>query len=941
MPPTSPTVNSNPLIYKFSVLPMPGASDLSGEHLRLSLGLTDLRMWREFYIELAREPDQASLAELAAVLGDGEISTQVLVNQPIDPATMIQVVHRRGVVDNESQSIVAICGLLGLDARAGKVALTYQSADPQLRRAILARRCNSSVEDWHESEPEYSTLMPQGRYEPAKRIDLLGLPDDDLVSIGQSDGRNLSLYQMQKIRDIQRVAGGAPVTDVLLEAMDARWSDHSLHTTWKSLGSLLSRLVSATRDTGNPNILSMFEDNAGVWDFYDGFAIAIKAETHNGPSAVSAYFGQLTKLGGVLRDILGTGLGADPIGCFEYTATGLPGTPAPIEGRPSPALIALDTIRAIKEYGNTFGVPMMWSRMAFHPGYRAKPFALGGSIGLTYRAVAQRGSPEPGDMVVLIGGLTGNEGIHGASASSAGATMDEAAVQIGAPLEQVKFRKAIIDLRDAGCLRALTDVGGAGLNSAVGEIGEACGIWINTALVPLKTSALPMWRILLSESQERMVLAVPPGHLAEACQILARHQVRATVIGRFTGTGRYGVFHSPDFDEAAAISMASGEMPATIGDVGFDLPYALLSYEPPPREAQPARSPQRIEAEWPQMNAAGAVKLLEAVAGDAEVASQHYADSQYDSTVQGNSFYGPQYGHRHRVSASYWAGTPVDDLPAAVVFTTAFAPSLYEAHPVRALRQMFCGLLARQVLAGVDLADICLCDNFYTPHLADGADGWLVAMVDELAALIRHFGTPVISGKDSSAGSTMTDEGMVHAPPAVFLSGLGKVPHTDRLLGEQWADPASMLVLVGPRTPSLAGTVAGRALGLRSNVVDEVDLVAYRAFLDGLAAGRHLFRSATPVGPGGLAARALTGALAGDIGVDLDPDHDVRSLFAEDRCAALVEVAPADLASIPVVLEPRCVGRLSPSAGIRLRGTELLTPAVEQQWTDSFGVMIQ
>ena len=121
---------------------------------------------------------------------------------------------------------------------------------------------------------------------------------------------------------------------MLLEALDARWSDHCAHTTWKSLGNLLDRLVAASRDTANPNIVSMFHDNAGVWNFYDGYALAIKAETHNGPSAISAYFGQLTKLGGVLRDILGTGLGADPIGCFEYTATGPLDAAPPIAGRP-------------------------------------------------------------------------------------------------------------------------------------------------------------------------------------------------------------------------------------------------------------------------------------------------------------------------------------------------------------------------------------------------------------------------------------------------------------------------------------------------------------------------------------------------------------------------------------------------------------------------------
>jgi phosphoribosylformylglycinamidine (FGAM) synthase-like enzyme len=928
------------MIHKFSVRGVAEPTDESMSHLRASLRLPDLRLWQDYYIEFERAPEPAEIAAVAAVLGEGGVGIQVAVDEPLDPRTMVQVAHRRGVVDNESDSIVAMCALLDLPARAGKVAVTYQSADPRLAEIIAATRCNQAVEDLHTTEPEYETLVPRGGYQPAERFDLLSLDDDELAALGRANGRNLSLEQMRLVRGIQLATGGEPVTDVLLEAVDARWSDHCLHTTWRSLnGGLLGRLVDAAKDTGNPNIVSMFHDNAGVWDFYGGHALAVKAETHNGPSAVSAYFGQLTKLGGVLRDILGTGLGADPIGCFEYTATGLPEAPAPVSGRPSARQIALDTIRAVKEYGNTFGVPMMWSRMAFHPAYRAKPFALGGSIGIIPRDRAARGRPQPGDMVVLIGGRTGNEGIHGASASSAGASMEEAAVQIGAPLEQVKFRKAILDLRDAGCLRALTDLGAAGLNSAVGEMGEACGVWINTALVPLKTSALPMWRILLSESQERMVLAVPADQLDRARQITERHQVRATVIGRFTGSGRYGVFHAPDVDEASVVALAPGAMPEKTGEVGFDVPYELLEYRPAPRTAgAPPARPSRVEP-WPELGRPELAKLLEAVVGDLDVASQQYADAQYDSTVQGNTAYGPQYGRHHRVPTTYWAGTPVDGLPAAAVFATAFSPWLYEAHPVRALRQMFCALLARQVLAGVDLVDVCVCDNFYTPHLSEGADGWLVAMVDELAGLVRRFGTPVISGKDSSAGSSRTDEGLVHVPPAVFLSALGKVPHVDRLVREEWTDPGSAIVRIGPASPSAAATVAGRALGLdpAAGGIDDVRLDEFQGYLDALAQSRHLFRSATTIGPGGTAARLVAGCLASGLGADLEPAAgNASDLYAEHRCAALVEMRPQDVAALPVALSPVVVARLSSRPGLRLGEEDLLTDAVRQRWVDGF-----
>jgi phosphoribosylformylglycinamidine synthase len=921
-------------IHKFSVQPRPGSADPLSDALRRSLGRDDVRCWHDYYIEFPRELAAGEAEAICGVLGGGP-GVEVVFDEPLGPAG-IQVAHRIGVVDNESPSLVALCDMLGVPAVAGKVATTYTSPSAEALHAVQEQVFNPVIEDLHLAEPTYTTLVPSGHYEPAATFDLLDRDDAALVALGRADGRNLSRVQMQHIQGLQKELGLDSVTDVLLEALDARWSDHCSHTTWRSHGNLLGRLVEASRATQNPNVVSMFHDNAGVWDFYDGWSLVIKAETHNGPSAISAYFGQLTKLGGVLRDILGTGLGADPVGCYEYTATGLPEGPSPIAGKPSPKQIAVETIRAIKEYGNTFGVPMMRSRMSFHPAYRAKPFALGGSIGVVPTAQARRGRPQPGDMLVLVGGLTGSEGIHGASASSAGSTMDNTAVQIGAPLEQVKFRKAIIDLRDAGCLRALTDVGGAGLNSAVGEIGEACGVWLNTALVPLKTSALPMWRILLSESQERMILVVPPEQLAAAREITERHQVRTTVVGRFTGTGRYGVFHQPALTEADVVALPPGAVPDDLGELGFDVPYDRLDSEPSPVDVGPPPAVTGAPGAWPEPDPRELAGLVARVAADTEVASQLFADEQYDSTVQGHTLYGPHYGHRRRVPTSYWAGRPVPGSAGAAVLATAFDPWLFEAHPVRALRQQFCELLGTMVLAGVDRADVCLCDNFYTPHLADHAGAWLVAMVDELAALVRRFGTPVISGKDSSAGSVATDEGLVHVPPAVFLTALGKVPAAGALLPEAWSRAGDVLVRIGPSCPSPDVTVAGRALGLTGSVVDDVDVEGFAGYLEALAAQRALLVSGSPVAAGGVAARLVRGALATGLGADLVPAMGAAELFAEHRGGALVQVRPDDVPRLPAALHPTVVGTLTEAPGIRVGGVDLLAGDVEKHWLGSF-----
>lgn len=925
------------MILKFSVHRRSG--DVAPAHLRSRLA--DLAAWREYYIEFATEPSPAALAGIGEALGD-PVLDDVHVNVPIGSG-VVQVSYKRGIVDNENDSIVAACHLFGADAVAAKVAMAYGSGDALLSAVIGEFGVNGNIEELHTAEPSYETLLPAGGFASAEQFDLRGLDDVTLGAVGVGNGRQLTVEQMRHVQAIQVAAGVDSVTDVLLEALDARWSDHCAHTTWTSLGKLLKRLIAAANATENPNIISMFHDNAGVWDFFDGQAIAVKAETHNGPSAVSAYFGQLTKIGGVLRDILGTGLGADPIGVFEYTATGDPAGPSPIAERPAPKQVANETIRAVKEYGNTFGVPMMWSHMTFHPAYRAKPFALGGSIGLIPVAAAQRGVPQPGDHLVLIGGLTGNDGIHGASASSAGASaMEATSVQIGAPLEEIKFREAIIDLRDHDCLRAVTDLGAAGLNSAVGEMGDPGGVWLNTALVPLKTSALPMWRILLSESQERMLLAIAPDQLAAARAILDRHDVRTAVVGMFTGNGRYAVVHDTTLTEddviAAAAEFRGGTQatPATPAtELGFDLAYDLLEWTPEQRPVDPAPPTPAPSHDWSSV-VDDVVATAEAVLGDPEVADQSFAALQYDSSVQGRTFYGPLVGRGLGVATNYYASRPILTSRAGVVFSTGFNPWLFDIDPVLAARQAVLAALATQATAGVAVRDVCLCDNFYTPHLAPDSDAWLVAMVDEFARLSVQLRTPFISGKDSSAGSTATDEGMVSVPPAVFVSALGKIADVARLRPEPWANVGHAVVLVGPRTAGIAGTVAGRVAGHMGSGVDDVDVAAANSFLHAMATvPLDLAACGRTVGAGGVIAAAFASTEASGLGVAFATD-DEAALFAEHRCGALLEVHPDRVGELPVELNAVILGAVTDSGEIAVGDQLLTTPAARTAWSTSF-----
>ncbi len=330
--------------------------------------------------------------------------------------------------------------------------------------------------------------------------------------------------------------------------------------------------------------------------------------------------------------------------------------------------------------------------------------------------------------------------------------------------------------------------------------------------------------------------------------------MRNAVVGRFTATSRYTVVHDPALAEDVVVSFDPKELPLS-GEVGLNVPYSLLKDEPQPRSPTLAKRVEK-KTEWPLITRNELPELLTKILSDPEIADQSFAANQYDWTVQGRGT-----GLETCSTRSYTALHPIYGQPYATVFSTAFNPWLFAAQPRLAARQMFLQALTAQVLAGVKLPDICLCDNFYTPHLEPGADYWLCEMVEELASLVEVFGTPLISGKDSSAGSTETAEGIISVPPAVFISALGKVPNAAKLLSNDWQSVGNALVLIGPKCRSLAGTVAQRVFATDANNVDVLEPVEHLEFLHTIAAlPEGLLQSGVPIGPGGLLAAFARGS---------------------------------------------------------------------------------
>ncbi|MBS7621857.1 phosphoribosylformylglycinamidine synthase, partial [Candidatus Bathyarchaeota archaeon] len=383
---------------------------------------------------------------------------------------------------------------------------------------------------------------------PLFEIALLSASNGQLLDISRKLGLGLSLDEMMAVQKYFRGKDRNP-TDVELQTIGQTWSEHCFHKTFKGIvkfdgkeiDSLFKTYIAGVTRELNPRwCFSVFEDNAGIIRFERGYGIAVKVETHNHPSAIEPFGGAATGVGGVIRDILG--VWADPIACTDVLGFGP--LDYPYEKLPAgvkhPKYLYMGVVAGIGSYGNNMGIPTVNGAMCFDESYVGNVVVYCGCVGLLPLKKFRRNA-KPGDLIVLAGGKTGRDGIHGVTFASAELTekseeVSRPAVQIANPIEEEKLKRAIIAIRDFGLASAITDLGGGGLSSAVGETARrfGCGAVVELDKVPLKYPGLAPWEIYISESQERMLLAVPPKNLTRALEIFEGEDVEATVIGRYT-----------------------------------------------------------------------------------------------------------------------------------------------------------------------------------------------------------------------------------------------------------------------------------------------------------------------------------------------------------------------------------------------------------------------
>ncbi|MCX7940451.1 MAG: AIR synthase-related protein, partial [Endomicrobia bacterium] len=393
-------------------------------------------------------------------------------------------------------------------------------------------------------------------------INILSANDNQLIEISKRGLLALSLEEMKAIKEYFSKKGRNP-TDCELETIAQTWSEHCKHKTLTSAATvkikngkkvvvkkynnvLKETIFYATEKINHPDCLSVFEDNAGIVRFDKNYALAFKVETHNHPSALEPYGGAATGIGGVIRDIIGCGLSAKPIAntdifCFGRldSKTKLP------EGVLYPKRIFVGVVSGVRDYGNRMGIPTVNGAIIFNDGYIYNPLVYCGCLGIIPADKIKK-SVKPGQVIILVGGKTGRDGIHGATFSSDALhnKLPTSVVQIGDPITEKMFLDVILKARDLDLFTAITDCGAGGLSSACGELTKDCGCKVYLEKVPLKYKGMLPWEIWLSESQERMVVIADKDKAEKFVQLCQKEDVEATVIGEVTNTKKLEVFYN-------------------------------------------------------------------------------------------------------------------------------------------------------------------------------------------------------------------------------------------------------------------------------------------------------------------------------------------------------------------------------------------------------------
>jgi phosphoribosylformylglycinamidine synthase len=845
----------------------------------------------------------AAIEEASAVTAD-DARTRAAAN-----GVQVTVLPRPGVMDPAAESVqhaVADIGLPQVGVRTGH-RYVFRGPLPSARVAEASRKtlANDAIEQvilgplpdraWAPSGSAYAFSLVQ--------LPIRGINDEQLLALSRQGQLSLSLAEMQTIqsyyRDQRREA-----TDVELETIAQTWSEHCSHKTLKGriayrgpegerrYENLLKQTIfAATQELrrrwgADDWCVSVFEDNAGVIRFDDRFHVCFKVETHNRPSAIEPYGGANTGLGGVIRDVLGTGLGGKPVCNTDVFCFAPPDTPASAlpSGVLHPRRVMQGVVDGVRDYGNRMGIATVNGAVLFDPRYLGNPLVYCGTVGLI-PAGMERKQAKAGDLIVAVGGRTGRDGIHGATFSSAELTekseqLSGGAVQIGNAITEKKLLDVILQARDQGLYHAITDCGAGGFSSAVGEMGAEVGAEVHLDRAPLKYEGLTYTEIWISEAQERMVLAVPPEHWPALHALCASEGVEATVLGEFKPTGRLQLFYQGH----------------RVGDL--DMRYLHEGRPPVVRQAQWQPPAEAAAAPPPLPGNEFAATLLKILASW-NVCSKEWIVRQYDHEVQGGSVLKPLVGVCEDGPGDAAVVAPIMGSTRGFAVGCGINPRYGDLDPYWMAASAIDEAVRNVVAVGADPSRVALLDNFCWGN-TDRPEvlGSLVRAAEACRDVALAYGAPFISGKDSLKNEFHGSGRHIVIPPTLLISALGIVPDVRRCVSMDAKTPGNVLFLLGQTKDERGGSHEFLVRGLSGGPVPKVDLAQapriFRALHQAMRQG--LIRSCHDLSEGGLAVALAEMCFAGGLGaevrlprIELAPE---AALFSESNTRFLLEILP-------------------------------------------------
>jgi phosphoribosylformylglycinamidine synthase len=876
--------------FRIDVLPAKPESDhhLEREARLLGLaGLSGLRRSRYYLLEGDLDSDRAQrLAR--TLLSDPVVEHASLTPPPTQGRRVIEVQRKPGVMDPVEASIVKGAADLGVTLAAVRVGTRVEVAggdDQALERLAWKCLANQAIEEVAIDPRDPVRLRaPSGKAREARvEVRLSGLDDAALMELSRSGSLSLTLEEMRAIQAHFASLKREP-TDAELESLAQTWSEHCVHKTLKGLveytgpdgetgpsrtvliDNLLKQTIAkATAEIAAPWCLSVFKDNSGVIEYDERLGVCIKVETHNRPSAIEPYGGANTGLGGVIRDVIGTGIGAKPIFNTDVFCFGdIDADPATLPpGTIHPRRLMRGVIAGVRDYGNRMGIPTVNGAIRFDPRYVGNPLVYCGTGGLIPRAAIDKGA-KPGDRILVIGGRTGRDGIHGATFSSAELThesevVSSGAVQIGNAIEEKKVLDTMLQARDAGCFNAVTDCGAGGLSSAVGEMAAEHGCVVHLERVPLKYAGLTYAEVWISESQERMVAAVSPAKLQAALAIFAAEGVEATDIGEVRAGGKLEL-------------RWRGEL---VGELDMH-----FLHDGVPRLKRPARFTPPAEAEATFEAPRDLAATLESLLARPNVASKEWVIRQYDHEVQAGSIVKPLVGAAHDGPSDAAVVAPIPGQDRGVAVACGFNPSFSDADAWRAAAAGIEESLRNLVCVGAPLERVAILDNFSWAKCTDpDVFGALVRACQACYEMAKYYGTPFISGKDSLSNEFTYHSKLIRIPHTLLITALTVVPDVRRCLTMDAKRAGDAVIAVGETRSELGGSEYLAMLGQRGGLTPRVDRALSKPVLQAVAACARagVVSAAHDCSDGGLGVALAEMAFAGALGMELDLERLPRT----------------------------------------------------------------